>query len=192
MSRKQRPGFMVYFDQWEPISRLGDSDVAELVRSALKYCKYGEVPELSGISGIFWDMIRPMLDRDAEKYEESVTNSAYAGYSSSEKRAGRVPLTREEWNAQRMSTVVNGGQQALTGVDECQPIRTTTTDTATIGETNTTTERKKNTTSTTVEAIDTADYKEKYQLGIGEGESEGEMDFERKKRERMAMLDDIC
>lgn len=121
-----RPGVMLYFDSWLPLLELEDKTVAELFRAVIRYGKYGEVPEFQGVCGILWGIIAPQLDRDDERYQETVTQKQYAGYCSAEKRAGRDPLPRNLW------------QQMLTPVDERQPTTTpisTTTSTPTTNPT---------------------------------------------------------
>ena len=112
----ERPGLMIYFDAWLPVLKSDDKTIAGLFRAAVMYAKYGEIPEFSGVEQILWEMIRPALDRDAERYTDTVKQRQYAGYCSAERRAGRDPLPLEEWESQR----------ALTGVDERQPTTTTT------------------------------------------------------------------
>lgn len=103
-----RPGIMVYFDTWLPVLKSNDKTIAKLFRATVMYAKFGEIPSFSGNDEIFWEMIRPTIDRDADRYTNTVRQRKYAGYCSAMQRIGREPLSIDEWEKQRALTDVNG------------------------------------------------------------------------------------
>lgn len=98
-----RPGVLFYFTDWEPLLVLDDTALAELFRAALRYAQYGEVPDFEGTSAIFWRLIAPKIDRDGERYRSTCESAKYSVYCREEKKAGRTPLTREEWEHRSIS-----------------------------------------------------------------------------------------
>lgn len=96
---KSKPGIMLYFDDLRPaITRLSNEQAGLLLRAMLAYGEYGEVPdELDAVTGIVFEMLRPHLDRDAERYEEAREQRRYAVYCREQQRAGLSPVDISEW-----------------------------------------------------------------------------------------------
>ena len=110
-TEKERPGVMLYFDSIRPaVNRMSDEQTGALLRAVLDYAQYGEVNELNGAEGIVLGILRPMIDRDAERYEETREQRQYAAYVRGLKRSDEQPLSIEEWRQkrQRESTGDNG------------------------------------------------------------------------------------
>ena len=61
------------------------------------YAKYGEVPEFSGLPDILWGMLRPVIDKDGERYEQTTIQKQYAVYCREIKKQGYEPLSLDEW-----------------------------------------------------------------------------------------------
>ena len=102
--RKQRPGVMIYFDSIRPaLKRLDNEQCGALFRAVLDYSEYGEIPDLEPMTGMVFDLLRPKLDRDAERYEEGREQRQYATYCRESKKKGEQPQSFESWK-----TKVNG------------------------------------------------------------------------------------
>lgn len=71
----ERPGFYVAFDWRKSIERLSDEKKGRLLQVMLDYAEYGEAPEFPDPSMLFlWDFIKPRLDHDGERYDQTVLN----------------------------------------------------------------------------------------------------------------------
>ncbi len=112
-----RPGVMLYFDSVQPaLRRLDDSQCGALFRAIMDYAEHGAVPELDLMSGMVFDLLRPALDRDAVRYEETREQRQYAAYSRESKRRGEQPMDVAEWRLSRCteSTGRYGPSQSFT------------------------------------------------------------------------------
>ena len=71
MTQKQMPGVMLYFDRLSFLDRLDDVQTGRLFRAVIHYARDGEVPEIDDVLvGVAWDVLRPMVDYDAQRYAE--------------------------------------------------------------------------------------------------------------------------
>ena len=69
--REQRPGVMLYFDTLVPVlNRISGDQCLDLMRGIVNYVQTGEVPELDAIASFAFDMLRPSIDKDGERYEQ--------------------------------------------------------------------------------------------------------------------------
>lgn len=67
---KKKPGVMLYFDRLTFLDRLDLTQRGALLTAIIDYARDGEVPEINDpMLGMAWDMLRPVLDLDAERYE---------------------------------------------------------------------------------------------------------------------------
>ncbi len=99
---KQKPGVMLYFDSIRPaLNRLDNEQCGALFRAILDYGEFGTVSDLEPMTGMVFDLLRPKIDRDAEKYEESREQRQHAVYAREAKRRGEQPLTFSEWRLHR-------------------------------------------------------------------------------------------
>ncbi len=96
-----RPGIMVYFDDWTPLLKLDDSSLASLLRAAIRYGMTGEAADFEGTNAILWEMIVPKIDRDGDRYAARKTSGEYAVYCREAKRRGEEPPPFAEWNENR-------------------------------------------------------------------------------------------
>lgn len=101
--RKERPGVMLYFDVFRPLlNRLDDKQCGQLLRMVIDYAEHGEVHDnLDPLLGMAFDLIRPKLDHDAERYEESREQRQYAVYCRKQRKAGEPILEITEWRLSR-------------------------------------------------------------------------------------------
>lgn len=100
---------MIYFESVRPaLSRLDNEQCGALFRAIIDYAEYGAVPDLEPMTGMVFDLLRPKIDRDAEKYEESREQRQHAVYVREAKRRGEQPLTLPEWRLYRETSSDNG------------------------------------------------------------------------------------
>ena len=79
--RKQRPGVMLYFDTLCPaLARLKNEQSGELLKGIVEYAMTGAIPELDDMAGMAFDLLRPGIDRDEERYEDTREQRKYAVY----------------------------------------------------------------------------------------------------------------
>ncbi len=99
--RKQRPGVVLYFDTLCPaLARLTHEQAGALLRGIVDYAQTGAIPELDAMSGLAFDLLRPSIDRDGERYFEQIEQRRYAVYCREAKKRGADPISFESW--QRM------------------------------------------------------------------------------------------
>ncbi len=96
--RKQRPGVMLYFDTLCPaLARLKNEQSGELLKGIVEYAMTGAIPELDDMAGMAFDLLRPGIDRDEERYEDTREQRKYAVYCRETKKRGETPSSFEEW-----------------------------------------------------------------------------------------------
>lgn len=106
---KQKPGVMIYFDNIRPaLNRLNDEQCGSLFRAILDYAEYGVIADLEPITGMVFDLLRPKIDRDSDRYEESREQRQHAVYAREAKRRGEQPLSFSEWRVYRAASNDNG------------------------------------------------------------------------------------
>ena len=65
------PSVMIYFESVRPaLKRLNDEQCGKLFRAILDYAENGVVADLDTLTGMVFDLLVPLIDRDAERYEE--------------------------------------------------------------------------------------------------------------------------
>ena len=96
--RKQRPGVMLYFDTLCPaLARLKNEQSGELLKGIVEYAMTGAIPELDDMAGMAFDLLRPGIDRDGERYEDTREQRKYAVYCREAKKRRETPCSFEEW-----------------------------------------------------------------------------------------------
>lgn len=116
----ERPGFMVYFDSAPAFERLSDGDAGKLIKAVFSYASTGALMPLDGMTAMAFDLLRPRLDRDAEKYEQTIQRRRYAGYSKACRDRGEEPLDLDSW-------LEGQNEQVHASACTCMPTVTTTT-----------------------------------------------------------------
>ena len=105
-----------------PIYELG-----RLFLAILQYGQDGTEPQFEGALAMAWAFIKPKLDRDEERYQESVARGSYAAYCREAKKRGLSKLPKEIWS--KMS--IDERKQLLSSDDTGYPTADTTTETDT-------------------------------------------------------------
>ena len=163
---KQMPGVMLYFDSIRPaLNRLDNEQCGALFRAILDYAEYGAVSDLEPMTGMVFDLLRPKIDRDAEKYAESREQRQHAVYVREAKRRGERPLTLPEWRLYRETSSDN--VPISPDIENIGPYPSTTISPATA--TSTTTALS---TSSSVSSSTAGEGAEKEEGCKGEGEGE--------------------
>lgn len=74
MKKRKRPGVMVYFETKHCIQRLNLEEVGQLFLAILDYAENGITPTFSEENSlslcIAWDVVKPKIDADNERYLE--------------------------------------------------------------------------------------------------------------------------
>ena len=67
---KQKPGVMIYFSQVPFLQRMSAEQRGDLFLYIIEYAQHGVVPEIEDpLLGMAWDVMRPAIDLDTERYE---------------------------------------------------------------------------------------------------------------------------
>ena len=168
-----RPGFMLYFDTAPAFERLSDEGAGRLIKAMLAYASTGELVPLDDNLALLFELIRPRLDRDAEKYEQTVQKRKYGGYRKACLDRGETPLEYEVWVEHA---------RACTSVPTATATPTAAV-TATIAATP---------TSATAETANTYTNLTAASAGSGKGSlrvnPDDDAEFERQRREQIAKL----
>ena len=102
---KQRPGVMLYFDTLCPaLARLTNEQRGKLLQGIVEYAQTGAIPQLDGLEGMAFDMLRPSIDRDGERYEYRRMHGQYMAYCRAAKDHGEIPISEEEFIEQLTAT----------------------------------------------------------------------------------------
>ena len=92
-----KPGVMFYFEIRPCLKRLDEHELNQLFWAIMDYSEYGSEPQLEGMPGMAWDLIRLRLDRDNDRYNRVVTQKAYANYCKKADREKTPRLSYEDW-----------------------------------------------------------------------------------------------
>lgn len=92
-----RPGIMLYFDMLEPIKVLPDAEKGRLLVAMLEYGQDGVVPEFDGMLALAWSFVRPLIDKDGERYEDMKLQREYATFCKKRKRIWMPKISFDDW-----------------------------------------------------------------------------------------------
>lgn len=92
------PGVMIYFNTINAfLPRMTNDEAGELFKAIVSYAQGGAVIDLDGIGGVALDLLRPVIDADAEKYGKTVDKRRYAVYCREAEKNGEKPLDFDGW-----------------------------------------------------------------------------------------------
>lgn len=171
-----RPGVMFYFEVRPCLKRLSPEEKGVLFEAILDYGEFGVVPELDGAAAIAWDFIQPRIDKDGERYENTVKQREYAVYVRETKKAGQGPLSFEEWKSWKSNEI----NHSISADIESYPTTTPTTSTNSTIKLNF---QSQQTTAAESETKITAFRRVNH---------DPDVDFERKRQEQMEKLARYC
>lgn len=105
MAKKSESIGILLYPEFLPIFRDMDAqELKEVIVAALEYGKGENVNEPTGNqSKIVWTLLKPRIDANKEKYQETCNNRAYGRYCQVMRDKGKDPLSREEWDNGRKS-----------------------------------------------------------------------------------------
>ena len=137
--RKQRPGVMLYFDTLCPaLARLKNEQSGELLKGIVEYAMTGAIPELDDMAGMAFDLLRPGIDRDGERYEDTREQRKYAVYCREAKKRRETPCSFEEWQQMASCDIGRYPTTTTTPNPTTTPATTTTPNPTTTPATTTT------------------------------------------------------
>lgn len=167
----ERPGVMFYFEVRPCLKRLTLEQKGALFEAILDYGEFGVVPGLDGVAAIAWDFIQPRIDKDGERYENTVKQREYAVYVREAKKMGQDPMTFEGWKSWKD----NEKNRSLSVDSESYPTTTPTSTANTISISTSISE--------TTAAESETECKHSRSL-----EFDPDIDFERKRQQKMQQL----
>ena len=92
-----RPGIMVYFNIKEPLSALSDAERGILLTAMLEYGETGALPEFHGMLALAWSFVRPMIDKDGQRYDDMKLQREYAIFCKKRKRIFMPKILFDDW-----------------------------------------------------------------------------------------------
>lgn len=131
MAEKKKPGVMLYFDIRPCLNRLTDAEQAQLFRGILDYGESGIDPGFENRLGLVWDFVKPMIDRDADRYKEIQEKRAMAG-----SRGGQMKASKSKQNETNQANASFASDDVAkesndSKIKQIKPSTTTTTATTT-------------------------------------------------------------
>ena len=88
---KEKPGVLLYFDRLPYLNRMDDTQRGRLFLWIMEYAQYGVVPEIEDpMLGMAWDVVKPAIDLDTERYEAKCERNAKSARKRWEKEKERV------------------------------------------------------------------------------------------------------
>lgn len=110
----ERPGFMIYFSDWQPLIDQGNAEAVFMFFSAaVEYARSGEVIyDFQGMDKVVWSLLQDKIDRDRDKYKEHILDQRYKGYRSAEGEKIRKRLlaqgkSKEEIEAEKEAQLLS-------------------------------------------------------------------------------------
>ena len=79
MAQDAKKGFLLYYDYRKHLALLPDEERGKLLMALLDYGEHGTQPELEGAVLMAFSFIQAQMDRDAEKYAETIKKRSEAG-----------------------------------------------------------------------------------------------------------------
>lgn len=104
MKTKDKPGVVFYFEFLPMIAKLKPMQRLALYEGMLYYAMDGKEPELRREAALVWDFIRPVVDRDAERYKKIVAARVKAGKARGEQMRREAKDKRGEHMLNLLST----------------------------------------------------------------------------------------
>ena len=107
---KEKPGVMLYFDRLPYLNRMDDTQRGKLFLWIMEYAQYGVVPEVEDpMLGMAWDVVKPAIDLDTERYEAKCERNAKSARKRWEKEIDanaceRIPNTKTKQTQKQKQT----------------------------------------------------------------------------------------
>lgn len=110
-----RESFVFYRDWLDAIEDLEDGDKLAIILGLAKYALDGEDPKLPKHLKLAFKMVRPMIDRDIEKWEKKrikASESAKASHAANAKRKTKPANAANAANAENSANAANAANAA--------------------------------------------------------------------------------
>jgi DNA invertase Pin-like site-specific DNA recombinase len=102
---KNKKSFLVYFDWYEPLSVLSDSQLGEITRAMFSYAKNQTEPEFSDPSlKMVFGFMKSAFDRDREAYKERCKKNAENANKGEKKKSEIQKKTVSEYDLGKIDT----------------------------------------------------------------------------------------
>ena len=89
----------MYFEDLRPaLKRFSDQELGQLFRAVFNYAESKQTAELAGEAGLLFELLRPKLDRDEDRYRAACRQRRYAAYARETRRQGQIPESFDEWD----------------------------------------------------------------------------------------------
>ena len=130
-----RPGMMIYFDLLDAFEPLSLADRGRFITAMLEFGALGVVPQFTSQAlKMAWELMRKRLDRDKDKYFQTVEQREYAAFCKKRQQAGHPKIPIELWREMTpegremalCSSADNGSNGPLSPVNGSIPNRNTT------------------------------------------------------------------
>lgn len=113
---KNKKSFLVYFDWYEPLSVLTDSQLGEITRAMFSYAKNQTEPEFSDPSlKMVFGFMKSAFDRDREVYKERCKKNAENGSKGGKKKSENL--------TKKLSHLTENDLQYVTTSMLCEELR---------------------------------------------------------------------
>ena len=116
MNELQKQSFVLFADLREPLEDLTDEQVGKLFRAVLDYVGDGTEPEFTGILKLAFAFMKTSLDRNMEKYKQTIERRRAAG-----RAGGLASAEARKKKAQEEVETVEQTQANSTIVDDRSP-----------------------------------------------------------------------
>jgi len=83
----EKKSFIVYFDYLESLNLMSDEDAGKLFKAMVIYAKTKEMPVLTPVLSMAFSFIKPRIDSDSEKWEETRKARAESGSAGGKKKS---------------------------------------------------------------------------------------------------------
>ena len=124
---EKKNSFVMYADYMEHIELLNREQRGDLLTVIMLYASEKELPQMDGITKMAFSFIKAQMDRDKEKYEQTVTRRKEAG------KLGGRPKKEESKEKQTKAKKANGFSEKQTKAKK--PDTDTVTDNVTVNDT---------------------------------------------------------
>ena len=118
---KRRPGFMLYYKDFEGIEEFSVEECGMLMLAILEYATTGESPSFSdrGMRQL-WRRIRETLDRDGERYAEKCEANRLRGQYKAYIDRTDVPVSFEQWRRAQLADAADRADGTAPASSACQ------------------------------------------------------------------------
>ncbi len=134
---EEKKSFVLYCDYREHLALLSDSERGQLLMAIFDYQSDGVLPNLPAAAQMAFSFIKAQLDKDADKYAQTVRQRSEAGKKSADAKKQNQPTTtniNETQETQQSPTNSNEVQQSSTSTNEAQQTATNSTDNVNVND----------------------------------------------------------